>query len=118
MALFCRGQRAIRSLFDEAAPDKFRNNEIISNRRVQSFDAVNHCHLPLPSSSIAHRIKGDNPQPLGDYLTKQSRAFLPRDNQGELTGVGNSWLASALAHKACRDDRAVLCQRVPRLFDT
>jgi len=34
------------------------------------------------------------------------------------TGVGKSWLASALAHKACRDDRAVLYHRVPRLFDT
>ena len=25
------------------------------------------------------------------------------------TGVGKSWLACALGHKACRDDRAVLC---------
>lgn len=33
------------------------------------------------------------------------------------TGVGKSWLACALAHKACRDDRAVLYQRVPRMFD-
>jgi DNA replication protein DnaC len=27
------------------------------------------------------------------------------------------WLASALGHKACRDNRSVLYQRVPRLFD-
>src|SRR5207245_1966211 len=33
------------------------------------------------------------------------------------TGVGKSWLACALAHKACRDDRSVLYQRLPRLFD-
>ena len=33
------------------------------------------------------------------------------------TGIGKSWLACALGHKACRDDRAVLYQRVPRLFD-
>ena len=33
------------------------------------------------------------------------------------TGVGKSWLACALGHKACRDDRSVLYQRVPRLFD-
>ena len=33
------------------------------------------------------------------------------------TGLGKSWLACALAHKACRDDRAVLYHRVPRLFD-
>ena len=32
-------------------------------------------------------------------------------------GVGKSWLACALGHKACRDDRSVLYQRVPRLFD-
>jgi DNA replication protein DnaC len=31
------------------------------------------------------------------------------------TGVGKSWLACALGHKACRDDRSVLYQRVPRL---
>ena len=33
------------------------------------------------------------------------------------TGLGKSWLACALAHKACRDDRSVLYYRVPRLFD-
>ena len=33
------------------------------------------------------------------------------------TGVGKSWLASALGHKACRDNRSVLYQRLPRLFE-
>jgi DNA replication protein DnaC len=32
------------------------------------------------------------------------------------TGVGKSWLASALGHKACRDNHSVLYQRVPKLF--
>src|SRR5215216_1670954 len=32
------------------------------------------------------------------------------------TGVGKSWLACALGHKACRDNRSVLYQRTPRLF--
>ncbi len=32
------------------------------------------------------------------------------------SGVGKSWLACALDHKACRDDRSVLYQRVPKLF--
>ena len=32
------------------------------------------------------------------------------------TGVGKSYLASALGHKACRDSRSVLYQRVPKLF--
>jgi DNA replication protein DnaC len=29
------------------------------------------------------------------------------------SGVGKSWLASALGNKACRDNRSVLYQRVP-----
>src|SRR5580693_1971154 len=32
------------------------------------------------------------------------------------TGVGNSWLACALGNRACRDNRSVLYQRVPKLF--
>jgi DNA replication protein DnaC len=32
------------------------------------------------------------------------------------TGVGKSWLACALGHKACRDNRSVLYQRIRRLF--
>ena len=32
------------------------------------------------------------------------------------TGVGKSWLACALGHKACRDNLSVLYQRTPRLF--
>src|SRR6202030_3219663 len=31
-------------------------------------------------------------------------------------GVGKSWLACALGHKACRDNRSVLYQRVPKVF--
>jgi DNA replication protein DnaC len=31
-------------------------------------------------------------------------------------GIGKSWLASALGHKACRDNRSVLYQRIPKLF--
>ena len=32
------------------------------------------------------------------------------------TGVGKSWLACALGHKACREDFSVLYHRMPRLF--
>ena len=32
------------------------------------------------------------------------------------TGVGKSWLACALGHKACRDNRSVLDQRIPKMF--
>jgi DNA replication protein DnaC len=31
-------------------------------------------------------------------------------------GVGKSWLAGALGQKACRDNRSVLYQRIPRMF--
>ncbi len=33
------------------------------------------------------------------------------------TGVGKSWIACALGHKACRDGRSVLYHRAPRLFE-
>ena len=32
------------------------------------------------------------------------------------TGLGKSWLACALGHQACRHNRSVLYQRVPKLF--
>lgn len=32
------------------------------------------------------------------------------------TGIGKSWLASALGHKACRNNHSVLYQRLPKLF--
>lgn len=32
------------------------------------------------------------------------------------TGLGKSWIACALGHKACRDDRRVMYHRVPKLF--
>jgi DNA replication protein DnaC len=32
-------------------------------------------------------------------------------------GVGKSWLACAIGHKACRDNRSVLYTRLPRLID-
>jgi len=34
-----------------------------------------------------------------------------------LAGVGKSWLACAIGHKACRDNRSVLYTRLPRLID-
>ncbi|PKQ10759.1 MAG: transposase, partial [Alphaproteobacteria bacterium HGW-Alphaproteobacteria-1] len=33
------------------------------------------------------------------------------------TGLGKSWVACALGHKACRDGRAVAYHRVGRLFE-
>lgn len=48
----------------------------------------------------------------GDWIDQRQNLIII----GE-TGLGKSWLACALGHKACRDDRAVLYQRVPRMFD-
>ena len=33
------------------------------------------------------------------------------------TGTGKTWLSCALGHRACRDNRSVLYQRVPRLLE-
>ena len=33
------------------------------------------------------------------------------------TGVGKTWLACALGHKACRHNRSVLYQRLPRMLE-
>src|ERR1700759_841075 len=33
------------------------------------------------------------------------------------TGVGKTWIACALGHRACRDNRSVLYQRVPRMLE-
>ncbi len=33
------------------------------------------------------------------------------------TGLGKSWIACALGHKACRDGRTVAYHRVPRIFE-
>ena len=35
---------------------------------------------------------------------------------GGPTGIGKSWLACALGHKACREGYSVLYKRAPRLF--
>jgi len=47
----------------------------------------------------------------GDWIAKHDSLVITGP-----TGVGKSWLACALGHKACRDDRSVLYQRVPKLF--
>jgi DNA replication protein DnaC len=48
----------------------------------------------------------------GDWIARhQNLAIIGK------TGLGKSWIACALGHKACRDDRSVLYHRLPRLFD-
>jgi DNA replication protein DnaC len=48
----------------------------------------------------------------GDWITRAKGLLVTGP-----TGVGKSWIACALGHKACRDGRSVLYQRVPRLFE-
>ena len=48
----------------------------------------------------------------GDWITRHENLIIVGK-----TGLGKSWLACALGHKACRDDCSVLYHRVPRLFD-
>ena len=48
----------------------------------------------------------------GDWIVRHENLIIVGK-----TGLGKSWLACALAHKACRDDRSVLYHRVSRLFD-
>jgi IstB-like ATP binding protein len=69
--------------------------------------------LEFPNSKIL---------PLTDLRTNwaagwvmNKRRNLAHDNL-ILCGIGKSWLASALGHKACRDNRSVLYQRIPKLF--
>src|ERR1700747_1044225 len=47
----------------------------------------------------------------GDWITRHQGLLICGP-----TGTGKSWLACALGHKACRDNRSVLYQRVPNLF--
>jgi DNA replication protein DnaC len=48
---------------------------------------------------------------------RQPQTHVPGSYVAGSIGTGKSWLACALGHKACRDDRSVLYYRVPRLLD-
>ena len=48
----------------------------------------------------------------GDWISRKQNLLIIGP-----TGVGKSWLACALGHKACRDDRSVAYHRLPRLLE-
>src|SRR5580765_3965635 len=48
----------------------------------------------------------------GDWIARNENLLITG-----ATGLGKSWIACALGHKACRDNRSVQYHRVPRLFE-
>ena len=49
---------------------------------------------------------------VGDWIDRNENLLITG-----ATGLGKSWIACALGHKACRDNRSVQYHRVPRLFE-
>ena len=56
--------------------------------------------------ALFHRLTG------GEWIERHQNLLLTGP-----TGTGKTWLACALGHRACRDNRAVLYHRVPRLLE-
>src|SRR5437762_2005061 len=85
-----------------------------SSASVRSGCRIMKCAMPRDAS---HRL----PRRFHRCAGETDRGSEPqspdtRQYDAAWTGVGKSWLACALGHKACRDNRSVLYQRVPKLF--
>jgi DNA replication protein DnaC len=72
--------------------------------RLSSRTSIIGC-LAVYDRALFHKIAG------GEWIEAHDNLILCGP-----AGVGKSWLACALGHKACRDNRSVLYQRIPKLF--
>jgi DNA replication protein DnaC len=77
--------------------------------------------LPLESAAVIEDTDYRTPRGLDRALfQKLATCEWIRASQhlviGGPTGIGKSWLACALGHKACREGLSVLYRRAPRLF--
>ena len=91
---------------------------------------------PFDGIMVTAGAGGGIPPPLLDQLRLGGRMVIPvggafalqrpararrwrqrRRVRPELFGTGKTWLSCALGHRACRDNRSVLYQRVPRLLE-
>ena len=93
-------------------------NERISYRYAQR---LRWAKLPQPDASI-EGIDSACPRGLDRRLLQRLRRLEWSDQKRKLlitgpTGVGKSYLASALAHQACRQEFSVRCLRLPRLIE-
>ena len=92
-----------------------------SNRSTKKFQsrmrAAKLRHVGASIEDVDYRT----PRKLDKGLFKELAAGRWIENRQNLLitgpcGVGKTWLACALGHKACRDGKSVIYQRVPRLF--
>ena len=92
-----------------------------SNRSTKKFQsrmrAAKLRHVGASIEDVDYRT----PRKLDKALFKELAAGRWIDNSQNLLvtgpcGVGKTWLACALGHKACRDGKSVIYQRIPRLF--
>lgn len=92
-----------------------------SNRSTKKFQsrmrAAKLRHVGASIEDVDYRT----PRKLDKALFKELTTGRWIDNHQSLLitgpcGVGKTWLACALGHKACRDGKSVIYQRIPRLF--
>ena len=98
-------------LVDREATER-ENKRLISRLRFAS----------LRQNAVVEDVDSKTPRGLDKALFHKLAASEWIDRHQNLlitgpTGIGKSWIACALGHKACRDNHSVLYRRLPRLFD-